>query len=199
MRRHIPLLPIVAFLAAEPVVQAPVQAAATSSEARLAIDSGRSEMRFTVTKLGFSDVTGVFRESAGEIAYDPAEPSRSSVHWRARVSSVLTDAANRDQALQGREYFDAARCPEISFASQHVSRRADGAFAVAGLITIRCQSHPLMAVVESKRLPDGRLAFDSEFEIDRFDFGVAGGLVMGKLIGRRVRISVRAVTRPVGQ
>ena len=75
------------------------------------IDPARSEVRFTVRKLGFEDVTGVFRESEGEIRYDPAQPGASTIRWRVRVASVLTDASNRDRTLQGQEYFDADRHP----------------------------------------------------------------------------------------
>ena len=43
------------------------------------IDSSRSEARFTVTKLGFEDVTGVFHESEGTIQHDVDHPQNSRV------------------------------------------------------------------------------------------------------------------------
>jgi polyisoprenoid-binding protein YceI len=36
--------------------------------------------------------------------------------------------------------------------------------------------------------------FETDFEVDRYDFGITGGRVMGRLIGRTVRIHLRAVT-----
>jgi len=101
------------------------------------IDPARSDVRFTITKLGFEDVTGVFRESEGEIRYDPAHPSASSIQWRVKVASVLTDASNRDRALQGEEYFDTGRHPLLSFVSREVRRSAAGMLEVSGDITIR--------------------------------------------------------------
>jgi polyisoprenoid-binding protein YceI len=53
------------------------------------IDASRSDARFTVTKLGYENVTGVFRESEGEIRCDPDRPQDSSVKWRVRVASPI--------------------------------------------------------------------------------------------------------------
>jgi hypothetical protein len=39
----------------------------------------------------------------------------------------------------------------------------------------------------------GRRTFVTDFELDRYDFNVRGGSVMGRLIGRTVRIHVTAV------
>src|SRR5688572_30845979 len=68
------------------------------------IDGARSDVRFTVTKLGFEDVTGIFHESEGTIQHDADRPEHSRIDWRIRVASVTTEATNRDKALQGPEY-----------------------------------------------------------------------------------------------
>lgn len=159
------------------------------------IDSSRSEARFTVTKLGFDNVTGVFRESEGEIRYDPERPQASSVTWRVRVASVLTDAPNRDSALQGREYFDADRHPFLEFTSSAVRRLDDGNLEVSGQLTMRGVTRPLVTVVRPL-LTGAHPSFETTFSVNRYDFGIAGGSVMGRLIGRRVDIRlVAAVVR----
>lgn len=161
------------------------------------IDASRSEARFTVTKLGFENVTGVFRESEGEIRYDPDRPQESSVNWRVRVASVVTDATNRDRALQGREYFDAQRHPYLEFTSRAVRRLEDGRLEVSGQLTMRGVTRPLVTVV--RHVPTGvHPTFETAFEVDRYDFGIAGGTVMGRLIGRtvRVRLVAAVVRRP---
>lgn len=161
------------------------------------IDPTRSEVRFTVTKLGFEDVTGVFRESEGEIQYDADRPEASRVNWRVRVASVLTDASNRDKALQQPEYFDAPRCPYLEFASQSVRRLDAGRFEVSGPITIRGVSRPITFTVRS--VPGDPLPrFETDFTVDRYDFGITGGTIMGRLIGRTVRVHLMAGVRPNG-
>jgi polyisoprenoid-binding protein YceI len=160
------------------------------------IDPARSEVRFTVRKLGFEDVTGVFRESEGEIRYDPAQPAASAIRWRVRVSSVLTDASNRDRTLQGQEYFDADRHAYLSFTSRAVRARADGVLDVSGDITIRGVTRPLTIVVRVRSTTTGP-SFETDFEVDRYDFGVVGGSFFGRLISRQVRVHIVVATVPL--
>ena len=191
------LISAAAVLAA--VSSAPVVHALGADErARVwTIDPARSEVRFTVTKFGFDDVTGVFRESEGEITFDPNRPEASRVRWRVRVASVLTDATNRDSALQQPEYFDAARHPYLEFVSQSARRIDASRFEVSGSITMRGVSRPITFVV---RAVSGQPAprFETDFTVDRYDFGIRGGSVMGRLIGRTVRVHLVAVVRPNG-
>ena len=157
------------------------------------IDPARSEVRFTITKLGYEDVTGVFRESEGEIRYDPAHPASSSVQWRVKVASVLTDASNRDRALQSREYFDAARHPFLSFVSRAVRESTAGMLDVSGDITIRGVTRPLTLSVRPHMTEAGP-TFETDFTLDRYEFGVVGGTVLGRLIGREARLHLLAAT-----
>jgi polyisoprenoid-binding protein YceI len=189
---------VVGALAA--VLASPV-AATQPAEPQLAagiwqIDAGRSETRFTVTKLGHEDVTGVFRESEGEIRFDPARIESSSIQWRVRVASVKTDASNRDRTLQSAEYFDARNQPYLSFVSRAVRAGAGGLIEVAGDITIRGVTRPLTISVRPRATAAGP-AFATDFEINRYDFGVAGGSFFGRLIGSRVRVHLLAATTPV--
>lgn len=157
------------------------------------IDSARSEVRFTVTKFGFDDVTGVFRESEGEIVYDANRLEASRVQWRVRVASVLTDASSRDRSLQQPEYFDAAQHPYLEFVSQSVRRLDAGRLEVSGQIRMRGVTRPLTFVA---RCVEGTpLRFETDFTVDRYDFGITGGTVMGRLIGRTVRVHLVAAVR----
>lgn len=158
------------------------------------IDRDRSVVQFTVTKLGFADVVGTFRESDGEIRWNPADPAASAIRWRVAVASVVTDARNRDESIQGREYFDARNHPHMTFESTAVRAREDGRLEVDGRLTIRGVTRQQTAIVRH----NGNAAapvFETDFTIDRYDFGIAGGTVMGRLIGRAVRIHLRVVTK----
>jgi polyisoprenoid-binding protein YceI len=195
MRRTFILLALIAGVA-WPALEA--KSIAADGPARTwQIDPARSEVRFTVRKLGFEDVTGVFRESDGEIRYDPAQPEASSIRWRVRVASVKTDESNRDESLRGQDYFQAERHPHLSFVSRAVRPRSDGALDVTGDITIRGVTRPLTVVVRPRSTTTG-LTFETDFEVDRYDFGVVGGSVLGRLISRQVRVHIVAATVPVG-
>jgi polyisoprenoid-binding protein YceI len=159
------------------------------------IDPSRSEVRFTVTKLGFSDVTGVFRQSDGEIRYDPSHPEASSVRWRVKVGSVLTDERNRDQSLQQAEYFNAALHPYLSFVSRSVRRKDAASLEVSGDITMRGVTRPLTVTVRPRAGENGPV-FETEFQLDRYDFGIVGGTVLGRLIGSTADVRLVAATIP---
>ena len=183
----VPLALALSYPAIEPVIGALTQPVAAAT-----LDPARSYVGFTVTKLGFEDVTGTFKDFDVDLRYDPDRPDRSSVRWRVRVASVKTDASNRDRSLQSVEYFDAARHPELSFESRRVRPLDDGRFEVDGDMTIRGQTRPLTIVVQ--RTADGG-GFETRFELDRYDFDVAGGRVMGRLIGRTVRVHLVAAMK----
>jgi polyisoprenoid-binding protein YceI len=150
-----------------------------------------TDVRFTVTKLGFSDVTGHFREFNADIRYDPTRPEQSVVRWRVRVASVETGERDRDRAIQSPDYFAAAQHPQLTFDSRTVRKAGDDRLNVTGDITIR-------GVTKSVTVPiviteqNGRRTFVSDFELDRYDFGVRGGSVMSRLIGRTVRVHLSA-------
>jgi polyisoprenoid-binding protein YceI len=154
---------------------------------------------FTVTKWGFVDVEGRFLDFAGKILYDAARPEASRVDWRVRVASVETGAANRDKALQEVDYFDAAHYPELRFVSERVTLLPASQIEVQGTLTMRGQSRPLTIRVACggvHTVPgEGTFEiFQTEFTINRYDFGIRGGSVLGPAISKDVRIKIIAAT-----
>jgi polyisoprenoid-binding protein YceI len=164
------------------------------------IDKAHSRVTFTVTKWGFAEVEGRFYDFAGTIAFDERHPELSRVEWRVRVDSIETGAPNRDHALQGPEYFDAARFPELHFSSQRIVPLGNGRFEVQGQMTIRGKTRPLTINATyggTHAVPqEGAYAiFQSEFTIDRYDYDVAGGTVLGPAISRDVHVKLIAAAR----
>ncbi len=170
----------------------PAAAAATPPAGAWALDADRSRVSFTVTKLGYADVDGRFTRFSGDVRYDPARPENSSIHWSVRVASVKTDDPKRDQSLQSEEYFDAARHPELRFASDRVREVSGGRLEVRGRITIKGHTRPLTIVVQPAAAGGG---FETEFSLNRHDFDVVGGRVMGALIGGTVQVHLVAVPK----
>ena len=166
--------------------------AALSATAADPVQITGTNVRFTVTKLGFSDVTGFFRQFSADIRYDPAQPERSVVGWRVRVASVETGERDRDSALKSADYFAAAQHPELTFTSRSVRAEAPGRLSVTGDISIRGVTRTITIPVTVSE-ESGRRKFVTDFELDRYDFNVRGGSVMSRLIGRTVRIHLEAM------
>jgi polyisoprenoid-binding protein YceI len=169
----------------------------------LAIDPAQSQVTFTVTKWGFLDVEGRFDKFDGTIVYDAARPEASRIDWRVKVASVDTDEPKRDESLQASEYFDAARHPELTFVSDRVTRAGANELEVQGRITIRGRTRPLTVQVRHATLPGAPGAqaverFETQFTINRYDFGIVGGRVLGPVISRDVRVKLVIVAKRAG-
>jgi polyisoprenoid-binding protein YceI len=159
------------------------------------IDRAHSRVTFTVTKWGFAEVEGRFLDFAGNLLYDAAHPERSRVEWRVRIASVETGAANRDKALQDSEYFDASNHPEMRFVSDQVRSIRAGQLEVQGRLTIRGRTRPLTLQVAcgGTHVVPGEGTFEifqTEFTLDRYDYGVVGGSVLGPAISRDVHVKI---------
>lgn len=175
-------------------------AAPATATAECPIDKAHSRVTFTVTKWGFAEVEGRFYDFGGVIGFDAAHPERSRVDWRVRIASVETGAPNRNKALQGRDYFDAAQFPEMRFVSGGVRPLGNARFEVEGRMTIRGTTRPLtitMTYGGTHTVPgEGTYAvFQTEFTIDRYDYGIVGGSVLGPAISRDVRVKLIAAAR----
>ena len=60
---------------------------------------------------------------------------------------------------------------------------------------MRGVTRPLVTTV--RHVTDGPSPrFETAFEVNRYDFGIAGGTVMGRLIGRTVRVRLTAAVVP---
>lgn len=184
---------LITFLALTPI---PAVAVGTPPAGAWTIDGGRSLVSFTVTKLGYADVDGRFTRFSGDVRYDPARPENSSIRWRVRVASVKTDEPGRDRSLQASDYFDAARYPDLSFESARVRALGNGRLEVTGRITIKGRTRPLTVVVQPAALGSG---FETDFELNRYDFDVTGGGLMSRLIGRTVRVHLVVLAKGESQ
>ena len=165
-----------------------------STAAALAADPIRivgTNVQFTVTKLGFADVTGHFREFNADIQYDPTRPEQSVVRWRVRTASVETGERDRDRAIQSQDYFATAQFPELTFTSRNVRAGGVDRLNVTGDISIRGVTRSITVPVVIGE-ENGRRTFATDFELDRYDFNVRGGSVMSRLIGRNVRVHLAA-------
>ena len=172
---------------------------ATSAVAPLVIDRTQSRISFMVTKWGFLDVEGSFRDFDGTVVYDQQRPEASRIDWRVKVASVKTDEPNCDQSLQQSEYFDAARFPELTFTSNRVAMRGPDELEVQGQITIKGRSRPLTVRVRHATQNDARQQplerFETDFTVNRYDFGVVGGTILGPVISRDVRVRIVIAAR----
>ena len=102
---------------------------ATMAAETYTIDPGHSQVRFEYNHLGFSNIVGLIGEVSGEIVFDSADPSKSSVTATIPLTSIQTGYAKMNDHLAKDDFFDVAKFPEASFVSTSVeSMSADPEF-----------------------------------------------------------------------
>jgi polyisoprenoid-binding protein YceI len=155
------------------------------------IDPAHSEVGFKVRHLAISNVAGKFVDFSGTFSFDPKDVKSSKTEATISVPSITTSNNDRDKHLKGDDFFSADKFPGLKFASKSVTATTDSAFKVAGDLTIRDVTKPVVLDVTyngSAKDPWGneRAAFSATTKISRADYGLTwnkaletGGVVVG--------------------
>jgi polyisoprenoid-binding protein YceI len=128
-----------------------------------------SSVKFTIKNFGFG-VDGSFKNLKGTIVFDPANPGGSSFKVTVDAGTINTGNNSRDAHLKKEEYFDVAKYPTISFASNKIEKTAQG-YLVTGVFSIKNKTKivtiPFTAVPQG-----GGYLFNGKVQLNRRDFEV---------------------------
>lgn len=159
-------------------------------------DLDHSSVAFTIRHF-VTWVPGRFRDFSATLRYDPEVPARSGVEFRVKAASISTDNDDRDAHLRSADFFDAARFPDLTFASTSVRALDATRFEVTGDLSIHgvVRRVTLPATLLGRvATPQGeKIGFETSFTLDRRDFGLTWNRVLegaGALLGNDVRVVV---------
>ena len=187
-----------AALLASAAVPAFAQAAADSAKAEAgtyAIEPEHTRVRFDVSHFGFTKYDGEFRKVSGMLSLDPAAPDNSKVDIAIATDSVMVPNAKLKEELDGAQWLDAAKYPQITFKSTKVTKTGADTADVTGDFTLHGVTKPLTLHVKfnaagtnpvSKRYTSG---FEAKGQLMRTDFGVK---TYAPMIGDAVDIDIDA-------
>ncbi|MFB9068361.1 YceI family protein [Pseudofulvimonas gallinarii] len=142
------------------------------------IDTRHTQVHFTYSHMGLSNITGRFADATGTIVYDPADPSSASIEISVPIASVSTGVTAMDDHFKRDDLFDEARFPTATFKSTSVQAAGEGKLKLTGDLTIHgvtreasfdvtvngMMEHPMRKVPAA--------GFDAVGTIKRSDFGV---------------------------
>jgi polyisoprenoid-binding protein YceI len=163
-----------------------------------AIDSGHSEVGFTVRHMMVSKVRGSFAKVEGTIttAEDPTDSSATAV---IDFASITTHNEERDAHLRGADFFDvdAEGHADMTFRSTAV-RPAGKHYTVDGDLTIRRVTRPVTLDVEVGGVtPDPygntRIGLSATGEISRSDYGITWNAALeggGVVVADKVQLNL---------
>jgi polyisoprenoid-binding protein YceI len=161
------------------LVLAALVSAATGGSIRAdeyAVDAAHSAAVFRVSHLGLSWTYGRFKDLSGGFTVAAENPAAARFELSARVESIDTDNAKRDEHLKSPDFFNARQYPAITFKSTRV-KPVEGGYEVAGELTMHGVTKPLTVVLKGGRtaeFPRGvqRTGYVGEFTIKRSDYGM---------------------------
>jgi polyisoprenoid-binding protein YceI len=138
-------------------------------------------VNFKISHLGYSYITGTFKDLDGTFSFDAAKPEDSKIEFNVNTASVFTNNAERDKHISSKDFLKVADFPKATFKSTSVKttgKNADGKVTadVAGDLTIAGVTKPV--VVKATFLGEGkdpwggyRAGFEGTTSIKRSDFG----------------------------
>ena len=155
-----------------------ISAAAFAAPETFNVEPTHTYPRFEYSHFGYSNQMHRFDKSSGKIVLDRAAQS-GSVEVTIDATSVNTGLALFNQIIQGEDFFDTAKHPNISFKSSKVRFDGGKPVAVEGNLTIKGVTRPVtlnMTSFNAKPNPfvkKDAIGADAFAKIKRSDFNMA--------------------------
>ena len=160
-----------------------------------AIEPEHTRVRFDVSHFGFTKYDGEFRKVTGTLVLDPSKPDAAKVDIVIATNSVTVPNAKLKEELDGAQWLDAAKFPQITFKSTKVVSTGADTADVTGDFTLHGVTKPLTLKVKfngagsnpvNKHYTSG---FEATGSLKRTDFGVK---TYAPMIGDTVDLDIDA-------
>jgi len=185
MRRIITLLSLISTLCA----------AGSALADRYSFDKSHTYINFTVNHLGFSEMMGRFSQYDGFIDYDENNPAASRINVSLSPASIHTSSDLLDAKLQGSDFFDSGKYPDIRFISTNVDVTGENTADITGELTLRGITKPVVLHARLNKADYNpitnlfMIGFAGSALIHRSDFGMTAFLPE---VGDEVRLDLSA-------
>jgi len=181
-------------------------ASAQAAVETYALDPSHTVVGFSIRHF-FSQVPGSFKEFSGTMKLDTANLDASSVDATIQATSIYTNNDRRDNHLRSSDFFEVDKYPTITFKSTKVTKAGDNKLQVAGDLTMKGVTKPVVLDVEflgagsvtvEGRAAGQRAGFSATTKINRKDFNILwnknldqGGTMLGDDV--TINIGVEAI------
>lgn len=99
-------------------------------------DPPHSQLGFTVTHLGISDVSGTFNDFEVTVQSSKADFSDAVFELNAKTASIDTRVEQRNNHLKSADFFDVEKYPSITFKSTAIKSAGKDTYKLTGDLTI---------------------------------------------------------------
>lgn len=159
------------------------------------IDPTHTEVGFKVKHMMFTNVKGMFNDYSASIDFNE-DLKDANLEFEAKVNSIFTNNADRDNHLKSADFFDAEQYPTLNFKSTKID--GDGSdYEITGDLTIKGVTKPVKLNAEFSGLmtdPWGntKIGLNLDGKINRKDFGLTYNAALetgGVLVGEDVKLN----------
>lgn len=147
------------------------------------LDTGHTQVLFTVNHMGFSEYTGQFTQPTGSMTLDPKNPSATKLSVTFPIDKVSTTVPALDAHLKRSDFFDAEKFPTATFESTGVAVSGTTA-TITGNLTLKGVTKPV--TLKARFIgagsfgmggpPKMNVGFAATASIKRSDFGISYGV-----------------------
>lgn len=156
-------------------------------------DDPHSQLGFTVTHLGVSDVSGTFNDFDVTVSSSKPDFSDAVFELTANVASIDTRVEARDNHLKSADFFDAQKFPSLSFKSTSLKNTGKNLYKLTGDLTLHGVTRPVTmdliyrGVIENPMNKKQTAGFQITGTIKRSEFNLGNGFP-APMISDEVRI-----------
>jgi polyisoprenoid-binding protein YceI len=173
---------------------------------RWELDASHTTIGFVAKHLMVAKVRGGFKQFTGGVTV-AERIEDSTADARIDASSVDTGDEGRDEHLRTNDFFGVEDTPEITFASTGITAKGKGRWDVAGDLTIRGITRPVVLEAVYEGLftdPWGtpHAVVSASTTVNREDFGLTWNQALetgGVLVGKQVRLEIEAQLVPAAE
>ena len=180
------------------VAPAAVQAQGAPDKSRVVaatynVDTGHTQVLFTLNHQGFTEYTGQFTQPTGTMTLDPAHPDAAKIEIVFPIDKVSTTVPALDTHLKTPDFFDAAKFPEGRFVSTKVTVNGTNA-TIIGNLTLKGVTKPVTLQARFVGAGKGRggktnVGFQATTTIKRSEWGISYAL---PAVSDEVKLTINA-------
>ena len=141
-------------------------------------DKAHSQLKFDITHLGVSTVSGAFTDFDATITGTKPDFSDAKFELTAKTASINTGVEKRNDHLKSADFFDAAANPELTFKSTGLKIIAKDKFQLTGDLTLHGVTKPVTlelwyrGTITNQMSKKPVAGFRATGTIKRADFGI---------------------------
>ena len=157
-------------------------------------DKPHSQLAFTITHLGISDISGTFNDFDVTVNSSKPDFSDASFELTAKTASIDTRVEARDNHLKSADFFDTEKFPELTFKSTSLKKQGKNSYKLSGDLTMHGITKAVTMNLKYRGITQNPMskATTAGFQLDgiikRSDFNIGAGFPAA-MLSDEVRIN----------